>query len=362
MVKETYYYELLNVDINCTIDEIKKSYKSLALKYHPDKNPDGGDKFKLITMAYETLKDPEKRKIYDNGGDVAIKNNINSSFENENFIDIFNLFFTRKEFKKKCNNITLDVFVSLEEIYNGSEQDLSINRTAICLTCNGLGGKESDISICNTCRGSGIESNVYHSFIRMHKDHRVCRQCKGTGEIIKNYCESCDGNKVIYENYNFKINIKKGTVHNSIIKLCNEGNQRPNLVNGDIIIIIKIKDHHIYKITNAIDLEIIMDLTLHESLFGFIKIIKTLDNREIILKNLPNNIINHGYYKYINNEGLFNIKNTNIRGKLLIKFNIIYPSKIPNNIINTLKECLSVCEYNKDKQRDREIKHEYKIN
>ncbi|XP_035213689.1 dnaJ homolog subfamily A member 1-like [Stegodyphus dumicola] len=141
MVKETTYYDILGVKPNCTVEELKKSYRKLALKYHPDKNPSEGEKFKQISQAYEVLSNPEKRRIYDQGGEQAIKEGgVGSANGMSSPMDIFDMFFgggTRKRDNKSAN-VVHQLGVTLEELYNGAVRKLAVQKNVICDKCEVL--------------------------------------------------------------------------------------------------------------------------------------------------------------------------------------------------------------------------------
>ncbi|KAH6931060.1 hypothetical protein HPB50_021999 [Hyalomma asiaticum] len=141
MVKETGYYDILGVKPNCTQEELKKAYRKLALKYHPDKNPAEGERFKQISQAYEVLSNAEKRRIYDQGGEQAIKEGAGSGGGGFSApMDLFDMFFgggmgRRRENRGK--NTVHQLGVSLEELYNGATRKLSVQRCTICDKCEG---------------------------------------------------------------------------------------------------------------------------------------------------------------------------------------------------------------------------------
>lgn len=154
MVKETGYYDLLGVKPDATSEELKKAYRKLALKYHPDKNPNEGERFKAISQAYEVLSDREKRQIYDDGGEAAIKKGGADTSDFRSPMDFFEKFFgpgfggggRRRE--RRGKDVVHQMSVQLEELYNGATRKLALQKSVICDKCEGRGGKKGAIEKC----------------------------------------------------------------------------------------------------------------------------------------------------------------------------------------------------------------------
>merc|ERR1712018_96903 len=190
MVYETKYYDILGVSPTATEAELKKSYRKLALKYHPDKNPDAGDKFKEISMAYEVLSDSKKRAIYDEHGEQGIKEGGGGGGAHSP-MDIFNMFFGGGGFpgggggrsSNKSKPIVHKLGVSLEELYNGKTRKLAVTREICCEKCNGKGG--SKVEKCQSCRGSGIKVTTKQIGPGMIQQMQSpCDSCGSQGEVI----------------------------------------------------------------------------------------------------------------------------------------------------------------------------------
>jgi len=173
MVKETRFYDILGVSPGADETTLKKAYRKLALKYHPDKNPGAGEKFKEISMAYEVLSNPEKRRLYDQHGEQGIKEGGGGGGGMHSPMDIFDMFFGggggggmggmggRHRGPRRTKNLMHPLPVSLEELHNGTTRKLALQKNVICGDCNGLGGKEGAVQKCPVCRGSGMQ--VGHS-------------------------------------------------------------------------------------------------------------------------------------------------------------------------------------------------------
>lgn len=339
MVKETKYYDILGVQPNATVDEIKKAYRKSALRLHPDKNPDNDpEKFKELSQAYEVLSDEKKRTLYDQVGEQGMKEGAGSGgFHGSDPFDIFNMFFGggggghpfggRQESRGK--NLVHQLAVSLEELYNGAVRKLALQKNVVCDKCEGRGGKKGAVSKCTTCNGNGFVVRVHQIAPGMIQQIRApCSECDGQGEKInaKDKCKTCDGKKINRERKIIEVHIDKGMEDGKKITFSGEGDQEPGLQPGDIIVVLDEKEHPLFK-RDKTDLHMKMPITLTEALCGFQKVIKTLDNRELVLHVLPGEVIKPGDIKCILNEGMPVYRNPMEKGRLVLHFDVKFPEK-----------------------------------
>ncbi|KAL3241438.1 hypothetical protein MRX96_002555 [Rhipicephalus microplus] len=323
MVKETAYYDILGVKPNCTQDELKKAYRKLALKYHPDKNPTEGERFKQISQAYEVLSNAEKRRVYDQGGEQAIKEGVGSGGGGFSApMDLFDMFF--------------------EELYNGATRKLSVQRCTICDKCEGRGGRKGAVERCPSCRGSGMNVRIQQVVPGMVQHiQTTCQECMGEGERInpKDRCKNCNAKKVVRERKILEVHIDKGMEDGQKITFSGEGDQEPGLEPGDIIVVLDEKEHEVFK-RNRTDLMMRIDLTLTEALCGFQKTITTLDKRTLGITNLPGEVVKNGSVKCILNEGMPQYRNPFEKGKLILHFVVNFPDRIDPTIVGKLEALL----------------------
>ncbi|KAK3094989.1 hypothetical protein FSP39_008792 [Pinctada imbricata] len=345
MVKETGYYDILGVKPNSTPEEIKKAYRKLALKFHPDKNPDDPEKFKLISHAYETLSDPKKREIYDKGGEEAIKGG-GSNTEFHNPFDIFNMFFgtggSRKQSSRKVKSVVHQLSVSLEDLYNGTTRKLAVKKNVICSKCDGKGGKQGAVEKCTTCKGTGVQVHIRRLGPGMVQQMQaVCSDCRGEGERIdpKLRCKTCEGKKVLQERKILEVHIDKGMKDGENIKFHGEGDQEPGLEPGDIVIVLDEKRHDIYT-RKGIDLLMNMEIPLVEALCGFRKTIKTMDNRTLVITAHPGEVIKDNEIKCIMNEGMPTHRNPFEKGRLIIHFQVKFPETLALDKVKAIEKLL----------------------
>lgn len=333
----TRYYEILGVPKNASADELKKAYRKAAIKNHPDK---GGDpeKFKELAQAYEVLSDPEKRDIYDQYGEDAIKEGMGGGGEGHNPFDIFESFFGgaspfgggssrggRRQ--RRGEDVVHPLKVSLEELYNGTTKKLSLSRNVLCSKCKGTGSKSGSSGKCSGCQGSGMKVSIRQLGPGMIQQmQHVCPDCKGSGEIIneKDKCTQCKGEKVVQEKKVLEVHVEKGMKHNQKITFAGEADEAPDTVTGDIVFVVQQKEHAKFK-RKGDDLFVEHSLTLSEALCGYQFIISHLDGRQLLIKSAPSEIVKPGQFKAINEEGMPIYQRPFMKGKLYIHFSVEFP-------------------------------------
>lgn len=348
MVKETGYYDLLGVKPTATADELKKAYRKLALKYHPDKNPNEGEKFKAISQAYEVLSDQKKRDIYDRGGEQAIKEG-GADRDFHSPMDIFDMFFGMgggrdRRGPAKGKDVVHPLKVSLEDLYNGAVRKLALQKNVVCPKCEGRGGKKGAVENCGNCRGTGMQVRIQQLGPGMVQQiQTVCSECQGQGERIaaKDRCKNCNGKKTTRERKILEVHIDKGMKDGQQIRFTGEGDQEPGLEPGDIVIVLDEKEHPVFT-RHGIDLAMRMELELVEALCGCQRTIETLDKRMLVIHTLPGEVIKNGEVKCVLSEGMPTYKNPFEKGRLIIQFSVNFPKDgwLPTDQIEALEKLL----------------------
>lgn len=337
MVKDTKLYDILEIQSNATDAEINKQYKMLARKYHPDKNPgdaSASQKLQEINEAKEILLNPEKRRLYDQVGLDMVNGNASSGPSPE---DIFNMFggggFGRERQQEK-ENIVINQEVSLEDIYNEKPIQVNFKQKNCCERCNGEGTKDGKSNKCNNCDGRGVRIQVIQMGPMIQQVQSTCGNCRGTGKmsIPDNTCNECGTNGFKIKDVAINVPLKNGLANGQQIQLQNIGH---NLKDGktDVIIVIHEKDHSQFK-RDGNNLVIDIELKLYQALFGFDKLIKHLDGRQLHISHTG--VTNYGTKRKIHNEGMNDLRSGG-KGDLVINFTFKLPIINKADIIQNLQ-------------------------
>ncbi|MFY9396755.1 MAG: molecular chaperone DnaJ [Desulfomonilia bacterium] len=282
-------YEVLGVPRSASADEIKKAYRQLALKYHPDRNP--GDKeaearFKEAAEAYEVLRDPDKRRIYDQYGHEGLQgtgfrgfsdfDDIFSSFS-DIFGDVFGFSSGRRSQRRRSrrgSDLRYDLSITLEEAATGTETQIEIPKTETCDRCGGTGAEPgTSPEPCGICGGRG---QVYRTqgFFTIST---TCAHCRGTGQVIAKPCKTCRGSGTITRNKKLKVKIPPGVDSGATMRLTGEG--EPGELGGppgDLYVFIDVEPHEIFTRQND-DLYLEVTISFVQAALGTTITVPTLD-------------------------------------------------------------------------------------
>ena len=330
MVKDTKFYDTLGVSPNASESELKKAYRKLALKYHPDKNPNAGDKFKEISHAYEILSDADKRAAYDRYGEEGLQDNGMGGMSAD---ELFSQFFgggmfggdgSRRREPKKTKDMVYPMKVSLEDLYKGKTSKIALQKNVICGGCKGQGGK--DVRKCQSCDGQGVKVQIRQMGPMIQQYQTTCGDCRGEGETMKEQdrCKICRGKKVVNERKILEVHIDKGMKAGQKIVFSGESDQMPGVQTGDVVIVIEEKPHSLFK-RNGNDLLCTIPLDISTALTGGEFVIKHLDDRVIRVNLKPGEVIKPGDTKAIIGEGMPQHKRPFDKGSIFIQFEVVFP-------------------------------------
>ncbi|SDT86732.1 molecular chaperone DnaJ [Desulfobacula phenolica] len=346
MTEKCDYYELLGVARDVSKQELKKAYRKLAIKYHPDKNPDNKeaeDKFKEASEAYEVLSDDNKRQIYDQFGHRGLEgagHSGPSGFEDifSSFGDIFEDFFGfgsgggRGNRVQRGSDLRYNMTIDFMEAAFGTEKTISIPRLDTCKECHGSGCEEgSRPETCSKCHGSGqfIQSQGFF------KVKTTCPYCKGRGTIIANPCSTCRGAGRVEKTRKVQVKIPAGVDVGSKLRLSGEGEASPSPegTSGDLYVVINVKPHKFFQRDN-VDIICAIDISFIQAALGDEIKIPTLVGEEKF--KIPKGT-QYGDVFRLKGEGIASLR-TGRRGDQIIKVIIKTPTKLNNKQIELLKK------------------------
>lgn len=334
------YYEVLGVDRNASDADLKKAYRRLAKKYHPDINP--GDKeaeakFKEINEAYGVLSDPQKRQQYDRFGHDGMNGMGFGGFGDFGFgfDDIFESFFGGSPFGRSTRRQNrgprrgADLRYTLEIDFNdavfGTTREFKITRMQTCGSCGGSGAKSgSSPQTCKRCNGTGQIRHVQATPFGQMVNMRTCDMCKGEGTIISNPCEQCHGNGRVQKTSTIKVDIPAGIDNGQTISLRGEGESGiKGGPSGDLYVNIRVKQHPIFR-REGYDVICEMPITFTQAALGAEIEIPTLEGK--MKYEIPEGTQTGTIFR-IRNKGIKHLR-SNSKGDLFVKVNVEIPTKL----------------------------------
>ena len=342
------YYEVLGLNKGAS-EEIKKAFRKMALKYHPDKNPGdktAEEKFKEVNEAYSILSDPEKKKMYDQFGHAGV--DPNSGFGGAggfggfggNYEDIFDMFGNMfgggggfggfggrgmRNGPRQGRDIQKAMTITFEEAAFGVKKDITVNKHVECKTCHGSGAAPgTSKKTCPKCGGSGQIHTTQRTPFGQFSNVMPCDQCGGTGEIIETPCPDCKGSGFVRKNVTINVNIPAGVDNDSIIPLRGQGEPGVNGgPAGDMYIVITVRPHQLFKRKGS-DLQLEIPISFDQAALGAEITVPTLEEK--IKYKVPAGT-QPGTRFRIKGKGVPNVR-TGRKGDLYIKVNLEIPTKL----------------------------------
>ena len=351
------YYEVLGVSKGASEDEIKKAYKKLARKYHPDMNPgdkEAEEKFKEVNEANEVLSDPDKKARYDQFGFAGVDPSYGAGaggaggayggaggFDFGDLGDIFGSFFgggfgggqARRNGPQRGESIRASVSVTFKEAAFGCEKEVTIQRSEQCTTCKGNGcAPGTTPEICPDCHGSGVVQVQQRTPMGVFASSRPCQRCHGTGKIIHQPCTDCGGTGAVRKRKTIKINIPAGIDHGQTISLRGQGNAGKNGGSaGDLLITVMVQPDEVFR-REGVDVFCEAPITFAQATLGATLEIPTIDGK--VKYDLPEGTQTGSVFR-LRGKGI-PVLNGRGRGDQYVTVNV----ETPRNLTREQKEAL----------------------
>ncbi|MES2225341.1 MAG: J domain-containing protein [Patescibacteria group bacterium] len=348
------YYEILGLDKKATKEDVKKAFRKLAQKHHPDK---GGDeaRFKEITEAYSTLSDEKKRKEYDNygqtfagGGPQGQGGNPFGGFDFSGFqnggveFDISDLFgggfgdiFGGRGGSRvqRGRDISIDIEVSFKEAILGGKREVLITKVGKCDVCKGDGAKPgTELETCKTCNGAGKVHETRDSILGAFSSVRTCPTCDGSGKIPKEACDACKGRGVLRKQEEIKVNIPAGIDGGEMIRMPGLGEAVKGGVSGDLYVKVHVKPHPVFR-KDGLNLVMQAPLKLTDALLGTTISVTTIDDKTLDVKVPPMSATEETLR--IRGRG---VASDHGHGDLLIRLSATLPKKLSGKARKAIEE------------------------
>ena len=375
------YYEVLGIPKNASEQDIKKAYRSMAKKYHPDRNKDNPEaeaKFKEVQEAHEILSDPQKRAAYDQYGHAAFENGgagAGSGFSGQDFGgaggfdfedlgDIFGSFGSffggsrrgqsQSSGVQRGSDLTYNLTLTLEEVAFGTEKELKYKRNGQCKTCHGTGAEPGfNMKTCDKCNGSGRIKIQQRTLFGMASGIQECDKCHGTGKIPEKECHACHGTGLERETFSKKIRFPSGlqTGQRLIVRECGDAGANGGIF-GDLQVRITVAKHDIFDRINEYDIHCEVPIKMTTAILGGEVEVPILTGKKKIV--IPEGTQNGKVFR-LRNEGIKYSRNEN-RGDEIVEIKV----ETPTNLTDKQKEILREFDDSIDNKKNYKKAHSFK--
>lgn len=346
------FYKILGVEKGASKEEIKKAYKKMAKKYHPDLNSgdkDAEQKFKEVNEAASVLTDDQKRAQYDQFGSEGMKFGGAggqggfggaSGFGGFDMNDIFESFFgggggfggSRRRGPRPGEDLRYDLKISLEEAATGIDKNIRLKKNDRCDDCGGLGG--SGIKTCSQCEGQGVTNTIKRTPFGAFQTQTTCSKCHGRGEEVSNTCNTCNGKGYVHKEKTVKVSIPKGVYDGSRLRINGEGEPgEPGASYGDLYIFIFVEDHEYFK-REGDDLYLEVPISFYQATVGDTIQVPTITGKADL--KVPSGI-QPGTHLRMKNKGMPNLQ-SNGSGDQYVKITVEVPKSINKKQKEMLKD------------------------
>lgn len=337
------YYQILGVDKNASKEDIKKAYKKLSKRYHPDMEDGDEDMFKKISEAFEVLTDDKKRNNYDKFGDAkgpapggGFQQKKGGPGMGDSFFDMFNRHKKKQQKQSsKGNDLKAEVEVDIKQIFDRASKKISYTRKKPCDECGGKGGKGGSGS-CKTCGGSGFISQARRTPLGVLEQYHECLDCGGNGESFKNECPSCRGGKEVKSTEEVDVELKPNLVDGDTLIYKQKGNfNRGASISGDLVVVIRERPHKEFYREDGHNIGKVVELNYEDFVLGKNDFqVTTISDKKINVK-VPEQVDPDQKLR-IKGEGMPKDEKGHNKGDMLLKLKI----KVPKNVSDEEKELL----------------------
>ncbi len=354
MAQTRCYYEILSVERACTQDDIKRAYRRLAMKWHPDRNPDNPDavtEFKACTEAYEILSDPERRQLYDRHGHAGLRTNPGHDFRSMHVNDIFSMFNDvfgqqggggrTQRGPARGYDLETEVEIDLHDAFKGCKREVDFKRLDVCEPCGGSGAKPgSKPTACPTCGGQGQVAQ--QGFGGMFRMVTTCPDCRGRRTVIKDKCEKCRGQGRVATKRKLTVGIPAGIDDGQTIRLTGEGEPPPPEMSpdgkgtrGDLHVVVRIEEHERFTERRGTELVARQPMAFAQAALGASVTLEGIDGLDVELK-IPAGS-QHGEVIVVERAGMTALHSKE-RGDLHVVLQLVVPKKLTDDQRRLLAE------------------------
>lgn len=339
------YYEILGITRDVSGDEVKRAYRRLAIKWHPDQNPDNPDaesRFKQCAEAYEVLSDPDRRAIYDRHGHAGLRGRAGHDFNSMHVEDIFSMFNDifggqsgnsgrRQRGPARGYDLETEVEITLTEVLEGCDREIPFKRLEVCTLCKGTGAKPGSKPVdCSSCGGQGqVAQNGLGGLFRMVT---TCPTCQGRGKIIKDRCSQCSGSARTSVQRKLSVKIPRGISDGQVVRVAGEGEPpAPQVspdgtgVRGDLHIVVRVAEDERFERQGS-DLITALEVSFADAALGGTVVVETLEGKSDTDLDAGTQ---HGELFRLNGKGVPDLR-TGQRGDLVVVVQVVVPRKLNN--------------------------------
>jgi molecular chaperone DnaJ len=365
MATQRDYYEVLGIERTASGDEVKRAYRRMAMKWHPDRNPGSNEaetEFKACAEAYEVLIDDERRARYDKYGHAGLRQTPGHDFRSMNVNDIFSMFADifganavggpgGRRGAVRGYDLETEVELTLEEVLTGTEREVEFKRLDVCQTCKGSGSKPgSKPAQCPTCGGHGqVQQTGFGGMFRMVT---TCPNCRGRRTVITDKCGDCRGQGRVSLQRKISVKLPMGIADGQVVRIAGEGEPPPAEVNpngegprGDLHVVVRVRDHDRFERDGDTHITV-QQVAFAQAALGATLRIKTLDSEHDLVIEPGTQ---HGEVYSVAGEGLPNLR-TRKRGDLNVLMQLVVPKKLTDAQRKLLSEYATIEKLDVQKQ------------